>query len=231
MDGAAKALGFKTKKALTEAVRGLIARQRVNRPVTGADLKFLLALFRHHYQWAAKCGPGVATVEVRWNREPGFAPTKGMWLVRADGTETDISWRVCVNGKDHLADLKVAFRHEVQEQVNAFAEAEFLIGTVVCPVTSELVPQRHGADVDHAPPNTFDRLITAFLEASGLAADPVTDALAVEDVPGAVYMTRLVDRQLGMAWQSFHRERAVLRVLSRAGHKQVTSEWSKRVKE
>ena len=226
MDGAAKAMGFKTKTALAEEVRGLVARQRVNRPVTGADLRFLLALFRHHYQWADKCGPGVAAVEVRWNHEPGHAPTKGLWLTRADGSEVDISWRVCLDGKNRMADLKTAFRHEVGDQVRAFAEAEFLLGPVRCPVTDELVPHRHGADVDHAPPVTFDRLVADFLAASGLSADPA--AVPVEDVPGRVYLTRLADRQLGQAWQEFHRSKAVLRVLSRAGHRQVTSEWSKR---
>ena len=99
---------------------------------------------------------------------------------------------------------------------------------MVCEVTGEGF-SKSNSDVDHAPPVTFKFLVDSFISVNGI------DVELVQYVPesrsghgkGSVF----ADPELLDRWLQFHRQHAVLRVLSKDGHKQVTAENRKRAKE
>ena len=194
---------YRTKGELVEAIRALNNKAELNEPLCTLDREWLIDILKHHHDWAAKRGAGVKHIEVRMNPSH-TGSTRGLWIVRLDGSEVDISWVVALKpgGRSSAKDnVCAAARREVFEQVLATRAAQ--TGDA-CPICGEpLLLKTH---VDHAAPFTFDNLITTFLAGMGLAWGDV----GVDDF--GVY-SMLSDRALAEQWKDYHARYAVMRLI------------------
>jgi hypothetical protein len=170
------------------------------------DDRFLRDLFARHPSAAEKHGPGIAEIRVvtvpPWN-------TRGFQIVRVDGTSTDVSYLECLRPTGPDQWFRAACRTAVRDQIEAARRAAFVgVDSIRCPVTGDVVTVFDG-HVDHAPPWTFEAIVSDFLVKTGL--DPAS--LSYEDGDNVV-AARFVDRYLEEEFAELHRQIAVLRVVS-----------------
>lgn len=201
---------FRTKGALEEEIRAAVVRSGLNQPVRGADLDLLVGVLEHHYKWTDKVGVGLDRLECRrisaWN-----GTSTGLVIVRQDGSEIDISWRVALmplGRPSPKANVVAAARYEVVDQRNeAAASVPMGAPCELCGLPLE-AGQRH---VDHEPPLTFDFLVRLWLEEEERMD---WDDVRVQDVQGVGSAnSQFVDRELAQRWWDFHKRCAVLRVI------------------
>ena len=195
---------FATQDALKLRIRQIIAQAEFNVPLAESNRVFLVEILRRHHDWGAKQGVGVLTVVVRLNPPPGFGTaTRGLWLIRADDTEVDISWVVPLQrggASTAKKDVSLAARREVADQTRLVFER--LRGTA-CPICSNPLLTGH---VDHIAPATFDRLLADWLTAEGLTLQDIEVAdLGVENA--------FTNRDLAARWSKYHLDNAKLRVI------------------
>jgi len=202
---------YPSKKAAAKRVQTILAAHPPGTMVTDPDaLAFLRDLFRLHRSWAQKTGRNDSyQVSVRSNE---IGDARGFWIERADGTETDISYRKCLAPGTARARILQAFRFEIAQQVVDFRRRHYHLESVVCAITGEnIAPCHPSAHVDHEPP--LRDLVEAFCGAVGITLEEVEIA-AGDGVTGA----RLVDHEMAAAWQLFHARHAGLRWTTRAAN-------------
>lgn len=196
---------FASKASLKRRVQEIL--RRGYREVTGADALFLCTLFERHPSAAEKIGPGIKSIRVR--RVPPYGTT-GLEIERADGSRTDISYQECITPTTPDYWFRASCRSAVVMQITDAKNRAFADSVVIrCPITNEEIT-RDTCHADHAPPWTFDAIVKAFIGAMDL------DVSTVEFVDGdGVTESEFVDQELTISFSEFHRDRAVLRIVSR----------------
>jgi hypothetical protein len=176
---------------------GAILRSGKVRP---EDDAFLRELVKHHPQAATKIGVGIDHFEIR---RGGRFNQNVLWLIRRDGTETDISYRKCVNGDaSHRAKVLAAMRAAIADQIIGFRDRA-LTADARCALTG--VPlTRENLHVDHDPP--FIKIAESFFAriSGGVEAIRLTS-----EMDGSLGRT-LADPTIVFDWREFHREHATL---------------------
>lgn len=195
-------LGLETKHMVETMIRTIVAKYPNGQALSTSDQEWLDKILRHHYQYKAKVGCGIKHLEVRSN--PSWnGPSRGLWIVRHDGSEIDISWVVALKpmGRpDAKDDVSKAARYEVHPQIHTYhATGE----CDACPLCGEQLKRGSNVHVDHETP--FITLLQGFLKFKALSFEDVE----VEDL---VLEARFADRELGSEWQEYHRQNAVLRI-------------------
>lgn len=150
---------FKTKKAITEAVRAIINPCSHGDTLVGNGLDFMLELLTHHPEWSEKQGVGVRSVQVRLNVFDHGA-NKGVWLIRVDGSEIDISWVYAIAAvpPTYHKQVRDAARHAIYDQIQHVRDSAGLRGRCqICQL--QLDGETH---VDHAAPATFEAIFAAW---------------------------------------------------------------------
>lgn len=194
---------YKTKAALVDDIRSINNGAPLNEPLCTLDRSFLINVLKHHYDWQAKRGAGIAHIEVRMNPSH-TGSTRGLWVTRLDGSEVDISWVVALKpGGQSSAKENVcaAARREIFDQVLAARTEQ---DGKCCPMCGE--PLLRKTHVDHAAPNTFDSILTGFLHAYGHSYE----SIGVDDF-GTYSMFE--NRALAADWQDYHVQLADLRLI------------------
>jgi hypothetical protein len=121
-------------------------------------------------------------------------------IVNSDGTEDDISWNKCIYGERKRSDIYMAMRVAVLDQINKFREAH----AHVC----ELCHIRRcekGFHVDHV--NYFEYLQNTFM------GHYETQPTEFDIHESGQKCFRKEDKEYEKAWQEYHRENAILRIL------------------
>jgi hypothetical protein len=171
----------------------------------------LLSLLQEHPAADEKIGAGVLAFKV--DLVPPYY-SRGFYILRTDGSVDDFSYIICLNGRPSKKQkAKRAFRNEIFLQIDAFRRETFASGTSSCAITGGVIDNA-SAEIDHAPPNTFAKMMADFLSGHGFKADDV-DAISHDG--GVTYC--IVDVDLRRAWQEYHAVHARLRAVSPAGHK------------
>lgn len=209
-------LTFPSKKAAEDHYRAIRDAHKDGGMIPEPHATQLHWLLDRHPEAAEKRGAGVAGFRVR----KAMGGTECFWVIRVDGTTTDISFRYCIDGKPPTAmkEMLQAMRAEVEESVRAFRRQFFLDhgggdGRVNCAISGvPILPAE--CDVDHVPPKTFHALATAFLTERGI----VPDRHHVTAPADNQYVPRLVDLALAADWRAYHDARAVLRILEKGVH-------------
>ncbi|UYE95809.1 hypothetical protein HAAEEKHM_00089 [Sinorhizobium phage AP-16-3] len=203
---------WKTKKAKQEHFSKILQEARLGEHLT-EHYKDLLNLLREHPAADEKIGVGVLAFKVDLV-PPYFC--RGFYIIRADGTSDDFSYRICLNGRPTAAQkTKRAFRNEIFPQIDAFRRVTFANGEVACTITGKAIDNA-SAEVDHAPPETFSRMMADFLAINNLRAE---DVETISHDGGVTHC--VVDDGLRKAWQDYHAEHATLRAVSAVCHKLV----------
>lgn len=207
---------FPTQAALQARIRGILWSYGVESPVNERDQVFLEALIQRHPRAAQKIGGGIARMVVRQN--PVYPQQRGFWIVRTDGTETDVSYLECLRHSSPRQKILSAARGVVRNDIAAFKHAAFAqagpLFPVVCPLTAtRLTPDT--AHVDHIPPTTFEALVDAFMQHEGLLF--TSDLVQPHHSDGQV-MDIFDSAVLATAWRQFHQAHARLRLVSVQGN-------------
>lgn len=204
-------LSFKTKQELREHIRSI--RDCYGDGVIIADehFDFMLDLLNRHESADIKIGCGVAYMYVKTNEV--FKRNREFWLVRTDGSETDFSYEICLKHETKLQKFKSACRTAVAPYVMEFKIRFFTAadGVAICPITSERMTLRDNAHVDHEPPNTFDKIVSDFIQIRGLDVEEI-DLITAED--GRV-RNEIASKVIEADFIRFHNEQANLRVVSK----------------
>jgi hypothetical protein len=186
---------FRTQRELQEHVRRILYACPLGGCLAEPELAFMSAFFARHERADQKIGPGIASIEV----VPDSFGGRRFQITRVDGTSTDISIEKCLRQSSPEARFRDTCRRAVAEQIIAFK-----------------VAQRPGLGasrelhVDHIPPLTFKRLVSAFIAARQIDVRSVTYVDDGDNYEGQ----RFADRSLERDWQEYHQRRAQLRVIS-----------------
>lgn len=203
---------FKTKKDLTERVRGILYAYKEGETLNMFDHLFMADLLQFHSSAEQKIGCGVASMFVKTNPVYG-GNTRGFWLTREDGTSTDFSFLECISPSSQIKKVKSAFRTAIEPFTMQF-KCDFFEGKpgriTTCEYTGEIITIAN-SHVDHKPPTTFEKLFTDFIEQFHVDVESVALIGPSHD---NVLQDELVDDELKQAWIQYHNEHAVLRVIS-----------------
>ena len=203
---------FSSAAKLAARVRAILWGCCIGQALQGPDYAFMLELLKRHPGYEQKKGSGILRICVRTN--PVFTGTRGFWLVRSDGSETDFSYRECISPtKSNKVRFVAACRTAVEASVIRVKKKFFNSGNPPssCPYTGELLTWDN-SHVDHAVPYTFKYLVEAFIAANGIDVESVR--IHGDGVDNAI-VDRLVDKVLEKKWIVYHDANARLRVISR----------------
>jgi hypothetical protein len=204
---------FPTKKAAFDEARRVLNTAPPNIPLVGYEGELLRALIPGHPDAADKLGGfglDQVTIEVRsFDWLPGM-PQRGMFIIRPDGSEIDFSYLVALGRKprDRRTWFYEACRNAVAQRMHEHKTRYFAGRDVVqCEATGEWLCFAD-AEVDHAEPWPFVRIVQVFLTDAPMLAEPdVSDPDGLRRV-----FTNPRDAE---AFIRFHDQRAVLRVVHR----------------
>lgn len=100
-------------------------------------------VFPTHPDWKKKVGVGIDHLEVRNTRYGN----KCFFIIRTDGTITDISYPAAISPHNKTKDIMAACRNAVSSMIELFRRSITL--PFVCPVTGEVVTDRSNMHIDH----------------------------------------------------------------------------------
>jgi len=195
---------FASRKAVEDRCREVRDCYEPEMPVTDpVHHGFLCDLIETHCERDEKVGPGIRCFEVCVTTYG----TRGLRILRVDGTRIDFSWKACL-GKvfTPAEDFNAAARHAVMDQVLAFKKSCFDAGTVSCAVTGRPVSWQD-SHVDHEHPMTFSAIVETFMGAHDWKGMTVKDG-------GNAASCVFSDPAHTKLFADFHRDRARLRILS-----------------
>jgi len=196
-------LGIEFQKEVIVKIRSIVKSYEINTPINDNDTEFLLKVLRHHHRFDQKIGVGMKHLEVRIN--PSWnGPTNGLWIVRTDGTENDISWTTALqpDGKPTpKEEASSAARDEISSQIHDFHDTG---DCSICEICHKNMTRGDGLHVDHIKP--FQDLFLEFLKSLEMTYhDITTEDLGVE--------SQFLDRELALKWYDFHLKHSTLRLV------------------
>jgi Protein of unknown function (DUF3223) len=201
---------YYNKKEAKAHAQAIVAASSDGHVLTGENHSFMLDLVDHHPEAPEKIGTGVERFVIRF-----IPPWKGLHviIIRTDGSETAFSWNKSISNRTKWADFAAAARFTVMDQIIAFRKKAFSGGGLVrCPVHGDIIlPDT--CHVDHEYPNTFTAILQEFIGTSDWTAVQIVDAL------GGIGKA-FGDAEYAARFAEFHRQRAVLRVVSIRANKE-----------
>jgi hypothetical protein len=148
------------KTALKRQAKEILNRYDANHSVSNDnDYKFLISIFSMHPSWDIKRGCGVRDIIVRRTQYGD----KCFYVVRDDGSQTDISYNKSVDGDGtKISEINKACRTAVRDIVIAFREDNVFFGESICPFTGEVL-FKHNTHIDHHD-KTFSEVFSDWIQ-------------------------------------------------------------------
>lgn len=204
---------FNTKKDILDYVRNNVFNVYKSHVLLSSEhFAFMCDLLLGHPNAKQKIGVGLKHMWIQTN--PPY-PTRGFWFGRVDGTKGNFSFRNCVMPPPTSKQkLKRALRLIVRSVTYQRKVMFFQNSPVrVCEVTGKEI-NWHNSDVDHAPPNTFQKIFDDFIYERQINMDLIQYRSGSK-----VVGYQLCDKAIRDDWFRFHNNRAILRVLSVEGNR------------
>lgn len=224
-------ISFPTRKSLEEHIQQIVANSPKTPtsafPVFGRKLKLEQVLFlpqeiesfvkelieTRYDNYDAKIGDrGLDRIFVSKNLE--YPNTNCFYIIRKDGSFTDISWRACLTPRNKHELVRRAFRTAIVPQILDFKAYIFGQGTEIrCPYTNDVLTFDN-CHIDHTAPKTFEILYKEYLSNAGLKEEDIV-LTASKDMSST---REIADTNIREDWQRFHKNFCVLRPLSQTGN-------------
>lgn len=206
-------IAFKNKTSAKKYVKAMLKRYSQEKEtlhesirLNDADNVFMQALLDKSPNVAEKTGPGIDYIyiadfhRVRWHDT--------FHVQRTDGTTVPLGYNKCFTGETPKRDVEEALRAAIKNQTDGYRNSA-LVNNPVCPYLK--TPLALGnLHVDHASPHTFKALVDNFLELEGVQWFD----LVLEESTDYHHCSLLRDKDLEKRWQQYHRDNAVLRLIS-----------------
>lgn len=202
---------FGTKAEAKTAVQKILNENQLRDTLRGNEDIFIRDLIALHPATEDKIGCGIDHVEIR--RDPSYGTTRCFYILRTDGSSTDVSYIKCIDGEKRRQLLRPALRKEILPQILQFKQAQFATGAQRCPYTDEVL-NFDTCHIDHLPPMTFETLVTEWLKLNGITEADV-QFTEREDNASTRSMTKVSQIE---SWTNYHYRHAQLRILSRRGN-------------
>ena len=172
----------------------------------------LYDIFEGHPHWREKEGCGFHHFEVR----KGLYGKKGFYIVRTDGTSTDISYRKAIYSyPTKRAEIMKACRTVISpiiEMMRNHIQIPF-----TCPITGEVITDRSKIHIDHYD-LTFKELFDLWMKDKDI--DKVYATIGESRKDGCVEV-HFNDPLLTMDFYQFHNEHTHLRAVSETANETV----------
>ena len=205
---------FKTKKELTAYCREVLGHFAPGERIDDENAEFLHCLLQRHRSYPEKIGGGIAHFTVEENPQWGG---KCFWLWRLNGTNSDFSFHECVTQSGPWQEVMSALRRQIVCQVLDFKTAWFSTNPEgVCPLTGEFMT-RGSCHVDHVAPLTFLNLAIGFMASKKLTAEQIPIS-GKGDGQSRLFIS---DSILANEWEQYHKQNAILRILSPRGNTSI----------
>lgn len=119
-----------------------------NKEISKEDKFFLINVFTNHREWDLKKGVGVKHIYVDNAKHQKSYNQKCFYIVRNDGTVTDISYNKSIHPPSKLTDISTACRYAVKEEIENFKKQNIIFGISKCAITNTILKydQTH---IDH----------------------------------------------------------------------------------
>jgi len=202
---------FSTKAEAKQFIQALFVRYQLGQSITGDDDVFVRDLIALHPATHEKVGCGIDHIEIRLDAE--YKKNPCFYIIRTDGSGTDVSYIKCVDGESRRRLVRPALRTAILPQIQRFKELQFSRGPLACPYTHEPLAIET-CHVDHLPPMTFETVVTQWLKQESLTEDTVQITERQDDQ----YTRVMTDFAQIASWTAFHQANAHLRILSRRGN-------------
>ena len=193
-------LGINTKKEVEDKIRIIV---KTKNPINKTNTDFLIKVLTHHHKFLQKCGVGIKYLEIRTNSSWN-GPSQGIWIIRNDNTEEDISWVTALkpDGKPTIKEeVSDSARYEISSQIHEFHDNG---NCSRCELCENIMIRYNGLHVDHIKP--FEELFKNFLQFKNITySDIQTEDLGVE--------SQFKDRIIAEEWFNFHKTNSTLRLV------------------
>lgn len=175
----------------------------------------LLQCIQGHHEYASKTVKGVKAFKVIF--DPKWKTTYLCLIIHSDNSHTDISIasnkaysKRTSHGLMNRSDLMKVMRDSVDDQIVSYKRENHDPRTSVCPVCTSLIPWGK-SHVDHVL--HFSHLLDEFLKTFGNPSSAFQDKTDgnMNHIGGIELNDADIDYR--KSWESFHRERATLRLL------------------
>jgi hypothetical protein len=179
---------YKSKAAAQACAKEILNTARLYRDLPITEKNFMISWFEQvHENTALKFGCGVKSISVR--RTP--YGTRGFWITRTDGTETDISYL---------------------PTVTKYSKVNAALRTAIRPSIEKWLTENHRAideHVDHAGDWPFSRIVTEFERRIGRKRE----TFKLKPHSDGDMQQELADANLAVRFRAFHDEVATLEAL------------------
>lgn len=197
-----------TKQELTEICQEILYQS--DTIVNKKNSRFLIEnVLCNHPDWFTKRGCGIDHIEVRKNKYG----QKCFYIVRSDGTDTDISFTKSISNPNNITILMRACRSAIRPLIIKFKEDTIKL-PFTCPITGEVINEHHLVHVDHYD-LTFEELFYKWLK------DKNVDDLykkTLESKRDGYIGTEFNDPNVIANFIDFHNNNTHLRLVSRTAN-------------
>ena len=174
--------------------------------------EFLISqVFPNHPEWDEKVGIGIDHLEVR----PDGYGGRCFWIVRRDGSFTDISFVASISPPKKKADVIKACRTVIRPLIEEMRESIKLPFT--CPITGEIVLDRHNVHIDHYN-LTFKEVFCEWVKDKDIDALYARTLKSNRDNDTNTYFD---DEEICRDFLEFHNQHTHLRAVSRRANLSV----------
>lgn len=193
---------FKSKAALEKFVSQMLQSYEPGTIITGTNKEFLEELFQYHPRASEKIGIGIKEIMVRI--DPVWKKTKQFWIIRTDGTGTDISYKKPIYGEPSTKmTFAQACRSVVIDDIIQF-KLQALKTKPICPHRGIMLDFANSS-VDHVAPKTFNFLVDSFIKINNIDINRV-------NIIGEM-RREFADPGLKEKFYNYHKQEAVLELV------------------
>lgn len=196
---------FHDQSALATECKRRISKYKVSQEIPVDDQKFFHQLFTCHPDYEEKIGCGIKTI--RWGHDPVHG-SKCLLIRRFDDTEDVISWRGSIRKPTLKHKVQQAFRNTVAGDVNIF-KASAAFNPVTCFITGERLGFSNSR-VIYNKDLSFNELVEEFLGFLDLELSDIRLMFSNKNFKASI----LADNELAAKWRAYHKEMAVMTLVS-----------------
>jgi hypothetical protein len=202
---------FPRKADAEMQVREILHKAPLHERLTGAKFLLVLGVLAKHPHADEKLEGGMIGLTVAFNVSSDGRYSRGFQIIRPDGAYIDFSYRDALGTDAALKEtIDSAGRNAVKESIVGFKQKAFALALKVpCAVTGIMVIWED-ADVHHAEPWPFEKIVATFVEQNG---EP-----AVRRRPNGDFGAEFVYEKDAGAFRKLHDRLAVLQIVSRDKH-------------
>lgn len=193
--------GYKTQKNLIDKIRDIINSSQDDQIIQNEiDKELIVWVLSHHHEYSQKTNDS-EKFEIQVRRSKVNPGNKELWLLFADGSFVDISWRNAMSptgGPTIKDNLRSAAVQAIEQQINNFKDSN---NDFNCSLCSEIIEEK--IEACHYEPR-LDQLLTNFF-----GDEKAMSEIVITDGPYAYrYFS---DTTLRDSWVDFHKKNAILR--------------------